>query len=88
MQCGITCALCSVCARGAHLGSRLKAQGALTPPSLAKLLVARATVSKFAHSLAPSPVTAGFERVAHEGFDMLLANSIFPLDISKTDMIG
>lgn len=52
------------------------------------LLVVRAPVAKLAHALAPSFIAAGLQRIAHQGFHLLFAHTVFTLDVGKADMIG
>lgn len=52
------------------------------------LLVVGAPVAKLAHTLAPGFVTAGLQRGAHQSFQLLFADTVFPLNVGKADMIG
>lgn len=52
------------------------------------LLVVGAPVAKLAHTPAPGFVTAGLQRIAHEGFDLLFTHTVFALNVGKADMIG
>lgn len=54
---------------------------------LSRLFILRAAIREIAHALAPSLVASGFERAAHQRFDMFFADPVFALDIGKADMI-
>ena len=48
----------------------------------------RTSVAEIAHPLAPCFIAAGFERVAHEGFDLFFGQPVFAFDIGEPHVIG
>lgn len=46
------------------------------------------SVRKIANAFAPCFVAAGFEGIAHQRFDLLFTQPVFPFDIGKAYMIG
>lgn len=54
---------------------------------LGPLFICFSPIAKLTHPLAPSPIAAAFQSVAHQGFNLLVADPIFSLNICKAHMI-
>ena len=51
------------------------------------LFVIFATIAKVAHAFAPRLVAATFQSVSHQGFDLLVTDPVFSLNVGKADVI-